>query len=323
MNKYKKGLVTPLIIAVVVILAAGGLYVFTKNSSVSDPIVPSTSTTENTNTTQSTNQNPRTSPIASCDALEFLSVYVNKNIAQPDKQSVMPMNSNVITSIQWKRDTKEPFISYPIVAGVEAMYGGVGTTRSQSSIVSMMKTVGAGIEKEMSAAANNLGLIPDALNTTKFQSFVGQEKHLQTFGFKKGSDLYTIVLKVENGTQAPAVGYVTVACGKVLSHFDKFYDSLSFKADASVTNPYYNDQISVSDVSPDQTVYALRGSNNHVKIANYYYFNGTPASLKLVSSDSYPADCKKLESQKVGKGMRCSDSPVAGQPNYTQRTVSY
>ena len=90
---------------------------------------------------------------------------------------------------------------------------------------------------------------------------------------------------------------------------------MNFKANPkNVQDPYDNDYIAISDVSPDNTVYALT-SNIPQLDSNYYYFDGQTA--RVVSQGYYPAECATLESQKVGEGMRCADE------NYNTRTVNY
>src|SRR3989338_5838174 len=245
MKNSQKGFATiPLIIAIVAVLAiAGGVYFYeTKTKSPTDTNVQS----QNNPSPNISNPAPVPASSASCGDFAALSDFVLKSIQQPDSQNTMQANKNVITSIRWKRSPNEPFVSYPIVSGIQAYYGNEQVNRSHDFVVSAIK--------------NN----SDALDKT-------------------------INEKVKN--------------------------ALNFKADASVQDSYDNDYVAIADVSSDKMVYALLGSSNHIKIADYYYFDGT--TVKLVSKDSYPAQCVSLESQKVGLGMRCTDQ------NYHQRTVTY
>lgn len=304
MKNLQKGFATiPLIIAIVAVLAiAGGVYIY----QIKKAELPSS---EN-------NVSVNTSDTASCGSFAALSDYVLKNIAQPDSQKTMEMNKNVITSFRWKRSSSEPFITYPIISGVQAYYGDQQQNRTHDFVLSAIKNDSDSIGKTIEEKAKSLGLVTDSPNTLPFQSFTDRDVYLRTFAFRGGDNLYSIVLKVEGGGhQAPPVGVVTLTCGKVLNQYDKVYNALNFKTDTSVKNSYDDDYIAIADVSSDNAVYALLGSSNHIKIANYYYFDGNTA--KLVSKDSYPTQCVPLESQKVGQGMRCVDS------NYNHRTVTF
>lgn len=246
----------------------------------------------------------------SCGNFATLSDFVLRNIQQPDSQNTIQMNEYVITSFHWKRRQGEPFITYPIMNSVEAYYGDQQNNRSIDFIVSAIKKDSDLIGQIIDTKAKNLGLVAEQLNTLPFQSF-SNEDVLQTFAFKKDNDLYSIVLAVDSGDhQAPPQGVVTVTCGKSISQYDNVYNSLNLKADTMIEDPFNNDYIAIADVSPDNTVYALLSSER----SDYYYFDGN--TLKLVSKDSYPAKCAALESQKVGKGMRCADGDK-------QRTVTY
>jgi len=307
MKNLQKGFATiPLIIAIVAVLViAGGVYFYeTKTKSPADTDI------------QSQNNLSDNTSSAICGDFATLSDYVLKNIQKPDGQGTMQMNKNVITSFHWKRKSGEPFITYPIINGVQALYGNQETNRTHEFIVSAIKNDSDTLSKIIDEKTKNLGLIADPLNTLPFQSFSNQDIYLRTFAFQEGGSLYSITLKVEGGGhQAPPVGVVTVTCGKAVNEYDKVYSALNFKADVAVQDAYDNDYVAIADVSYDNKVYALLGSSNHIKIANYYDFDGITA--KLVSKDSYPTQCAPLESQRVGKGMRCADA------NYNQRTVDY
>lgn len=252
-----------------------------------------------------------------CNDFAALSDYVLKNIMQPDSQNTMQMNKNVITSLRWKRSSGEPFVSYPIINGVQAYYGDQQTNHTHDFVVSTIKKDSDIIGQTIDEEVKKLGLSADSINTLPFQSFPDQDVYLRTFGLRGGDNLYNVVLKVEGGGhQAPPQGVITITCGRAVNQYDKVYNALNFKADPKVRDIYDNDYVAIADVSSDNTVYALIGSTNHIKIADYYYFDGNTA--KLVSEGSYPTQCANLESQKVGKGMRCVDVP-----SYTQRQVTY
>jgi len=307
MEKSQKSLAAiPSMIAIVAVLAiAGGVYFY--ETKIKSPT--------STNIQSQNNLSDNTSS-AICEDFTDLSDYVLKNIQQPDGQNAMEANKNVITSFRWKRKSGEPFITYPIVNGVRSYYGDQQTNRSRDFVVSAIKNNSDALGKTIDEKAKNLGLIADPLNTLPFQSFLNQDIQLRAFAFRGGDNLYSITLKAEGGgNQALPVGVVTVACGKAVNEYDSVYNALNFKADTTVQNTYDNDYVAIADISSDNKVYALLGSSNHIKIANYYYFNGNTA--KLVSKDNYPTQCVPLESQKVGKGMRCIDT------NYNHRTVNY
>ncbi|GEM_PF-2515064 len=323
MKNSQKGFVVPLLIAIIAVLAiGGGIYIY-----------------ENTKTEISTPTSapgpvvsaPSPAVSASCSKFGALSDFVSKNIQSPDSQNTIPANKNVIASFRWRRNSAEPFVSYPIIQGTVFAYGYNASTtsnyRSDSSISSLTQTdvsrVGAGI----SAEANALGFSSDTLNTIKIQYFPygspsGNPADSQgglyrsIFGFQQGADLYSIVFEGSSSHQAPGGVTITVTCGQAVSQYNKVYTALNLKADTSVKDMYGDDYVAVGEVSPDNQVYALLGSSNQVRIANYYYFDGT--TIKLVSKDSYPAECTVLEAEKVGQGMRCVNVP-----SYIQGTVNY
>ena len=320
MKNTQKGFIVPALLVIIALLViGGGVYVYEKNKNTEAPVVVNNAEQNSQNNTPSNISNPApvTASSASCGDFVALSDYVLKNIQKTDSQNTMQMNPNVITSFRWKRNAKEPFITYPIINGVQAFYGNQETNRTHEFIVSAIKNDSDALGQTINEKTKNLGLSADPLNTLPFQTFSNQDIYLRTFAFRGGGNLYSIVLKVEGGGhQAPPVGVVTVTCGKSVNQYDKVYNALNFKADTTVQDTYDNDYVAIADVSSDKMVYALLGSSNHIKIADYYYFDGTTA--KLVSKDSYPAQCTRLESQKVGLGMRCVDVP-----SYNQRTVNY
>jgi len=117
----------------------------------------------------------------------------------------MQANKNVITSLRWKRSSKEPFVSYPIINGIQAYYGDQKTYRSNDFLMSAIKNDSGLVSQTINEEANNLGLIPDQLNTLPFKSFplpasevTGPEQedfaYLQVFAFRKNNDLYNVVL---------------------------------------------------------------------------------------------------------------------------------
>jgi len=301
-------------IAILVVLIVAGIY-FYKTSKVN----PSATNLPTENQTQqnpenNTAENTPNTPALSCGNFAELSDYVLKTIQQPDGQNTMQMNPYVITSFHWKREQGEPFVTYPIINGTQTYYGDQNNFRSNDFIVSAIKNDSNLIGQTIDEKVKSLGFVVDSFNTLPLQIF-SDKNVLRVFAFRKGDDIYSIVLKTDWGYQAPGGGSVTVTCGKAISEYNKVYDALSLKMDSAVENPYGNDYVAISDVSSDGKVYALVGSSNQIKIAEYYYFDGT--SIKLVSKDSYPTQCVPLESEKVGKGMRCVDK------NYNQRIVTY
>ena len=301
-------------IAILVVLVFGGIYLY-KNNKVNPPIntPPENQAQQTPENTVSDNSNPAI-PAVTCGNFSELSDYVFKTIQSPDSQSIMQMNPYVITSFRWQRNKSEPFITYPIINGVQAVYGDQNNFRSNDFITSAIENDSKLISQSISEKAKELDFVVDSLNTLPLKTFSNKDV-LQVFAFKKGDGIYSVVLKSEWGYQAPGQSTVTVTCGKAISDYDKVYNALNLKITPAVENHYNDDYVAISDVSADGKVYALTGSSGQIKIAEYYYFDGN--SLRLVSKDSYPTQCAPLESQKVGKGMRCVD------PNYTQRTVNY
>jgi len=227
-----------------------------------------------------------TSPAAlanSCGKFEAFQSYVAKKIASPDQQGPMKMDPNVITSFEWKRAAGEPWITYPVVQGYFATYG--SDAESKNAIRARAMANATAIDGTVTAEANSLGFVADNINTLPFQSFPDQDAYHAVYGFRDGSDLYSLVIRSDGGTQAPANGTVTVTCGRVVAGYDTFYNALHLKADATIENPYDNDVVTIQAVSPDNTVYGLSGYPEANDMGNYYYFNGgTP---KLVSWGSY------------------------------------
>ncbi|MBI2482428.1 MAG: hypothetical protein HYV76_02630 [Candidatus Vogelbacteria bacterium] len=298
---------------ILIALIVGGIYLY-KNSKVNPPTNTQSQNQVQQNPENTINNNNPTTPTVTCGNFSELSDYISKTIQSPDNQSVMQMNPYVITSFRWQRNTSEPFITYPIINGVQAVYGDQNNFRSNDFITSAIENDSKLISQSINEKAKELGFAVDSLNTLPLKTFSNKDI-LQVFAFKKGDSIYDIVLKSEWGYQAPGRSTVTVTCGKALSDYDKVYNALNLKITPSVENHYNDDYVAISDVSADGKVYALTGNSSQIKIAEYYYFDGD--SLKLVSEDNYPTQCAPLESQKVGKGMRCVD------PNYNQRTVNY
>jgi hypothetical protein len=272
--------------------------------------------------------NPATS--VPCKNFAAFSDYVLKNILQPDSQNIIAMNKYVITSFRWKRNSGEPFVSYPIINGITASYVGEAENKqtlkysilhTDDFIISTIKKDSDTLSKNLALEAKNLGLTIDKLNSVSFESSSKPNpatyQSLRTFAFRGGNDLYSIVLSTDVSHQDISSGNVMVTCGRAVEKYDKLYTALNLKADSTVLNPYDNDYVAVGDISPDNTVYALLGSGSSVRmmISDYYYFNGN--TIKLVSTGSYPATCAALELHKVGKGMRCVGA------DYKMRTATY
>lgn len=304
MKNTQKGFIVPLLLLIVaVLLVGGGAYFYTQTKQTNPQVIGNLPIA--TSTAQATD----------CTDFNTLSQFVLNTIEKPDSSSAIQMNKSVITSFHWRRNSSEPYISYPITNGVSALYN------NQQTLMSAIKSDSGLLNASLDVEAKSLGLTADVLNTIPFQSFdFGPESlgsYLQVFGFVKGGSLYSIVLKAEQSHQSQGQGVVTITCGTAINQYDKVFNALNFKSDIAVQDPYDYDYVAIGDISPDNSVYALLGSPNHIKIAPYYYFDGN--TTKLVSKDSYPATCATLESQKVGKGMRC----VGGPPNYIQRQVNY
>jgi hypothetical protein len=301
------------IIALFAIFVVGGVgyYVVTNQSPVS--LIPATMNSENRTASTSTPQ-----VVNNCADFNTFSQYVLQEIRKPDTEGPVPPSKYVIPSFEWKRSANEPFITYPIIQGVVASYGYSADGLTNTDVISAIQNDTNAIDQNIAAEAAALGFTPDALNTLPFQSF-NVDETLQTFGFRKGADLYSLVLE-RNGGQEPSEGSVTVACGSTDPRYDAFYNALRLQADPTVRDPYHNDYVQVDEVSPDGTVYDLTGSSNLVKIGNYYYFDGN--TVRLVSDDSEKAECITLEARKVGAGMQCAggtgmvtysgSGPVAG-----------
>jgi hypothetical protein len=290
------------LLAVAAVLVAGiGIWYYENNHQTPQPtvaVIPTTPATSPTSTA------PTPTSSASCGDFAALQNYVTKTIASPDQQGPMQMNPNVITSFEWKRAAGESWIAYPIIQGYSAIYDGGDGTESNSAVRATIKNDASETAQTIATEANSLGLVADSLNTLPFQSFPDQDAYHAVYGFRNGSDLYSLVIRSDNGTQAPADGTVTVTCGRAVAGYDALYSALNLKADPAIENSYDNDVVAVQAVSSDNTVYALSGYPNLDDLGNYYYFDGNTA--KLVSPGSYPAKCNVLEAQKVGLGIRCS-----------------
>jgi hypothetical protein len=289
-----------LLVVVAVLVVAGGIWYYESHRQISQPTIAGTPAIQ---TVSQTSTVPATLS-ASCGDFEALQNYVTKTIAPPDQQGPMQMDPNVITSFDWKRAAGEPWITYPIIQGYSATYG-VDGHESNSAIRATIRNDANAIGRTITAEANSLGLVADNLNTLPFQSFTDQDAYHAVYGFRSGSDLYSLVVRSDSGTQAPADGTVMVTCGRAVAGYDALYSALRLKADPTIENPYDNDVVAVQAVSADSTVYALSGYPQTDDLGSYYYFDDNAA--KLVSSGSYPAQCGVLEAQKVGLGMRCVD----------------
>ena len=298
--------------ATFIALIMGGIYLY-KNNKVNLPTNTQTQNQVQQNPENIVSNNP-TPPTVTCENFSELSAFISKTIQSPDSQSVMEMNPHIITSFRWQRNTLEPFITYPIINGVEAVYGDQNNFRSNDFITSAIENNSTLISQSINEKAKELGFVVDSLNTLPLKTF-SNKNVLQVFAFTKGDSIYNIVLESVWGYHAPGVSTVTVTCGKTLSDYDEVYNALNLKITPSVEDYYHDDYVAISDVSPDGKVYALTGSPSQISLADYYYFDGN--SLKLLSENSYPTQCALLESQKLGKGMRCVDQ------DHVQRTVNY
>lgn len=298
MKNKQKGSTVPLLVTIIALLIIGGGVYFYNSNKTSAPV---TQNQESVPAPETQNQVKVSEEV--CKDFPALSSFVLQNIQKPDNQKVLEMNPNVITSFRWKRKVSEPFITYPVMNGIEAYYGDEKTNRSADNIISTIKKNSDSLSQSIMNEAKNLGLTQNTMNTLPFQTFPNQDV-IQVFAYEKDASLYSVSLVVKSGGhQALPQGSVRITCGKSLENFDKVYDALNPKANSSMKDPYNNDYVSIADVSSDNTVYAILGSSNQVKIADYYYFDGT--RLKLISKDSYPVQCSTLQSQKVGMGMRC------------------
>ncbi len=300
MDKEGFSVIAILLVVAVVLVVGVGIWYHENNHPTPQPVaavIPITQTISQTSTALTTVSS------TSCGDFVALQNYAMKTIAPPDQQGPIQMNPYVITSFEWKRVACEPWITYPIIQGYSATYGGDGT-ESNSAVRNTIKSDANEIAQTIVAEENSLGLVTDSLNTLPFQSFPDQDAYHAVYGFRNGSDLYSLVIRSDAGTQAPADGTVMVTCGRAVAGYDALYSALNLKADPTIKNSYDNGVVAVQAVSSDTTVYALSGYPNLDESDNYYYFDGNIA--KLVSARSYPADCNVLEAQKVGFGMRCS-----------------
>lgn len=254
---------------------------------------------------------PAVTKLTTCQDFGAFSNFVLKNIEKPDSQKEIEMNKYVISSFLWKRNADEPNVAYPIIRGIEASYNYVDDAQIKSEVQNSATT----LIKILGAEAKSLGFSTDELNTHAPEFFpyggvvapdyIQMFKYRAIFGYRKGTDLYSIVIKSDISHQAPPDGSVTVACGIAPEKYDSFYDSLNLKTDKTVANRFDDDYVAISDISPDDSIYALLGSTNHIKIADYYTF--IVGIGRKISSDSYPIKCKVLGAQSVGKGMRCTN----------------
>ena len=331
MKNSQKGFIAPLLLVLIaVLLIGGGAYVYTRNKSNNQSMVAG-QTTQATSTVQI---------VSDCSDFSAFSQFVLNNIEKPDslkEKGASVYQTPSYEALLWKRNANEPFITYPALQSVIASYGGFPGTgngnvavRSDSLSMAALKDASNSLNQNLNKGAASLELIPDALNTYPFESidlpapttdgpgnygFVKNWEYDQLFGFRKGNNLYSVVLEGEVGLGGFGQFEVSIICGKPIANYDHAYDVLNFKSDASVKNKYRNDYVEITSVSPDGKVYQIYGSNNHVDNANYYFIDGSTA--KLVSTGSSMPQCAVLEKQKVGKGMECIDS------SYKQHQVTY
>ncbi|MFA6503222.1 MAG: hypothetical protein WCT45_03150 [Candidatus Paceibacterota bacterium] len=308
MKTIQRGFIVPLLLVIIAaMLLGGGAYLYTQTKQSDSSVSGSTTSTLVTPEVQR----------APCADFDALSQFVLGNIEKPDSQNSMQDEVNYITKkFLWKRNSVEPFVSYPAINGIRAFYGN-DKVIPHDDIVAIIKRDSDSVGQTIGAEAQKIGMSADALNTQPFRAFLDRDQYIRTFGFRNGADLYSVILEVEGGGhQAPSEGIVTVTCGRAVAQYDKVYDALKLKADSAAQDAYHYDYVAIGDVSSDGSVYEIYGNPSKARIADYYYFDGS--ALKLVSSDSSPAACSVLEAQKVGLGMRCADSA-----SNAIRTVTY
>jgi len=174
MKNTQKGFIVPALLVIIALLViGGGVYVYEKNKNTEAPVVVNNAEQNSQNNTPSNISNPApvTASSASCGDFVALSDYVLKNIQKTDSQNTMQMNPNVITSFRWKRNAKEPFITYPIINGVQAFYGNQETNRTHEFIVSAIKNDSDALGQTINEKTKNLGLSADHSTLCHFKHF--------------------------------------------------------------------------------------------------------------------------------------------------------
>ena len=283
----------------------------------------------NSRHTQATTLNP-----LSCGDFKALSDFVLSNITKPDstqdKIDFNPYNNG----FRWRRTSGEPFIIYPAVASLQANYIQFDydknvTLHPDTYLMQAIKDDSVKLSSGLLGEAEKLGMKSDPLNTFPFiaQNLEGQKSEVEVqdytyqevFGFRKGDNLYSVILSSRKDYQAPGNGTVVVVCGNATALYDHFYDALGLKANLAYVNPFEN-YVGILEVSKDLKVYETWGGKGDDA---YYIFDGkTPEKLSFNIS---PIDCYILESRKVGKGLQCTQI-TNNDPNnfqYVSRVVTY
>lgn len=213
----------------------------------------------------------------------------------------------------WKRSSQEPMVGYPSTH-LYSIFQPNKNIMGNASAFDNAESVSAILSKNLKQNAEQLGLTVDQLNTSEIKE-IGGTLH-QRFGFSKQGDFYLVQTDYSPNYGGLSGLIINIFCAKPVQKYDALYDLLNMKVKAAITSDYYDypDYININEFSSDNSVFVLFGSRNYVDIANYYYSDGK--SVKLISSRNSPAKCSVLESQKLGKGLWCTEERGNRKVNY-------
>lgn len=257
--------------------------------------------------------NSKSKSLENCQAFDELANLVKTNII--DGFKVDSENESRYYGFRWRRESDELFITYPIVKNIKFIYPATEKTRIEinNAITEQVNNNSSLLSKNLPSKEKEFGLEADSLNTLSLG--VWEPHYAQIWGYRKGNDLYTVIIDGYRGTQSVGDTQVSVACSTPNKTYDSFYSALNLKANNS---SFFDDWLNILEISDDGEVFVVHSGNYKIMdLARYYLFDGK--NLELISSDSSPVTCSTLEGLKVGRGMRCHD---AGKYN-SSRTVTY
>lgn len=269
-----------------------------------------------------------------CAEFKALSSFVLNTISKPDDIKDETNFDPYDNSFAWRRAENEPLITYPAAVSKTAHYYEYDYEKELrlhdgEYLISAVKSSSDALAN-LTQKATELGLTVDETNTIPYQSFdimayesvIKDYEYLQSFGFTKGDDLYSIVLSAVRGYGAPATAFISVTCGNSDKKYDVLYDKLSLTSKKVTGNPYRK-IVGVLERNDSQDVFSVHDNNVKGFPFAYYYLSGE--KLELLNNESSPITCNILESKKIGKGMSCTEITNSDPNNYTwiNRKVDY
>lgn len=214
---------------------------------------------------------PSPGPSSCLDYNEF-SKFVFSNVINPDQG-----DPEVIRDFNWKRKTNEPYVVYPAVFKTSLYHALNKDEEVNAEMQYAYEHISAGIENK----AKMLGFEKDQLNSRSIRNYYINQ--IAMFGFRKGKDLYSLVLKSSKNFQSIGEMQVVVACGIPNSELDKVYDLLNVRA--GKYDPNYHDEyesdVVTAYIPKGQNYFTVSGGANHSSIDGDYVLERQ--SLKRVS----------------------------------------